>query len=144
MKHHGPAPLIEDHYHIRDLIERQEKRTDDRVRYQNQEKEKQERESVIREAPFVKLEEFWCDTCKEDFKGVAFKDVEDDWTAEGQHIAFYKTKCFKGHTCIRLITDKHIDPYFVRSRFVSLDRGKYSRDVLQPFEEGFNMLFGKK
>ena len=137
-----PRPLTEDHYHIRELIEFQEKKASDRTYHRERAKEKEERDSLIRGVQVVVLTDFWCNTCKEDFKAQAIKEIEQDWNT-GENNAFYRTKCFKGHWCIRLITDKHKDGFWTKSKAVALDRGKHHNDTLQPHETGFNMLYKK-
>lgn len=143
MAKHEPKPLIEHHYHIQDLIDMQEKRTQDRIYHREKEKEREDRESTLADSKPVQVTDFWCSVCKEDFKSVSQRQIEDDWSKDGQRIAFYKTKCFHGHWCIRLITDKFADGYWTRSRRVAQDRGKHHNDTIQPFEEGFNLLYGK-
>ena len=140
---HIPRPEIERHYHIKSLIESQEKRVEDRNYHREKQKTKDEREDLIKDAkPYVQTD-FWCDTCKEDFKAQAIKEIEEDWNGNGRN-AFYKTKCFKGHWCIRLITDRHKDAYWFKSRAVLKDQGEHYADTLQPFETNFNLLYGKK
>lgn len=140
---HVPRPLVESHYHIRMLIEGQEKKAEDRTYHLNKAKTKAERQDLINDAkPFVATE-FWCETCGIDFRAQAVKEVEIDWSNPNQFIAFYKTKCFEGHWCIRLITDKERDGYWVRSRAVHRDRGVHYKDTIQPHETGFNMLYKK-
>ncbi len=141
---HVPRPDIEQHYHIRELIERQEKRSNDRSYHQEQAKLKAERQDLIKDNDLVKVVDFWCHKCKKDFKGVAQKQEEVDWSNVNQTIAFYKTKCFKGHWCIRLITDKNQDPFWRQSRFVRKDRENHTLELLQPFEEGYHLLYGKQ
>lgn len=141
---HTPRPEIERHYHIKELIERQEKRTEDRQYHRNRAKEKEERDKIIQDAkPYLRTD-FWCERCNKDFIAFAHKQVEVDWSCPSQNIAFYKTKCRKGHWCIRLITDKHRDGYWSKSRNVARDRGKHYADTIQPFQTGFNLLYGKK
>lgn len=139
-----PRPEIEYHYHIKDLIEGQEKRANDRNYHRAQAKTRAEREELIRDNRQVEKVSFWCEKCKEDFEGIAQKQEEMDWANENQQIAFYKTKCFKNHWVMRFITDKHSDPYWFRSRFVRKDRENHTADLLQPFEEGYQLLFGRK
>lgn len=139
---HTPHPLVEDHYHIRTLIEAQEKRSADRTYHRNRIKESEERESLIADSQQVIETDFWCDKCG-DFKGQAIKQIELDWT-NSTRIAFYKTKCFKGHWCTRLITDKHKDRFWQRSKLVALDRGNHFTDTVQPWETNFNLLYGKR
>lgn len=139
-----PHPTIEDHFHIQELINGQEKRSEDREFHRNRIKALEEREDLIKDSKPVTLTDFWCDTCKKDFKSQAIRQVELDWSNTSQRVAFYKTKCFKGHWCIRLITDKHKDGFFVKSRFMSLDRGNHFDDTVQPNETNFNLLYGKK
>jgi len=139
-----PRPLVEEHYHIRMLFESQEKRAADRTSHRDREKAREERESDIKAAKGKELKAFWCDTCKTDFLAEALKEVEVDWSNPAQNIAFYRTKCFKGHWCQRLITDTHKDNYFFRSKKVCQDRGKYSADIVQPWETNYQLLYGRK
>lgn len=138
-----PRPEIEQHWHIRELIETQERRSDDRTYHRDRIKALEERKKLIQEAKSVTLTDFWCNRCKKDFKSLAYKQVEQDWNAN-QEIAFYKTKHFCGSWCIRLITDKLKDGFWVRSRFLALDRGNHFADTIQPHETGFNLLYGRK
>lgn len=137
-----PRPEVEHHHHIRELIERQEVRAADRTDWKNRVAERGELDKLIRETPQVTQLEFWCDHCKKDFIAVAQLQVEDDWTSVGR-IASYRTKCFKGHWCARLVTDKQRDPYWWKSKKVRTDRARHATDMTQPFEDGFNMLYGK-
>ncbi len=144
MSKYGPKPLVEEHHHIQDLIDRQQKRADDRTYHRNQDKQKSERNDLIKEAKIVIVTDFWCEMCKKDFKSMAIKQIEIDWSCSEQNIAFYKTKCECGKWCIRLITDKERDAFWFRSKLVALDRGNHFADIIQPFETGFNLLYGKK
>lgn len=140
----GPKPLVEEHYHIDDLISAQERRSDDRTYHRERKAQLEENAKLIAsDADFV-LKEFWCNTCQLDFVSETVKQVEDDWNCPGHQIAFYRTKCFKGHWCIRLITDRFLDGYFMRSKHLARDRAKHYQDTLQPFQDGYNLLFGKK
>jgi hypothetical protein len=139
-----PRPNVEHHYHIRELIERQEKRSDDREYHRNKQKEKEERDELIRDSKPLDVKDFYCRPCDDDFKGQAVKQVEVDWTNPLQNIAFYKSKCFKGHWCIRLVTDRHRDIYFFKSKHVATDRGKHYNDLVQPYQDGYNLLYGKR
>lgn len=138
---HTPHPLVEDHYHIRHLIYSQEKRVQDRIYHKRRLELAYEHEEDIKKYPAICLLDFWCDKCKEDFTANTAKQTQDDW--HGREIAFYKTKCWKGHWCIRHITDRLRDPYFIKSKKIIKDREKYNYDTLQPYEDGFNMVYGK-
>ena len=141
---HIPRPNVEEHYHIRELIERQDKRAQDRTLHRDREKEREERATLIASNKIKETVDFHCSRCSDDFKGEAIKQVEVDWSNETQHIAFYKTKCFCGKWCIRLITDRHKDAYWFKSKNVARDRGRHHGDILQPFETGYNLLYGKR
>lgn len=143
MKNYNPKPLTEEHWHIQDLIDAQEKRVDDREYHRNKAKLAQERMDLIKDAAAKQLTAFWCETCEDDFLAEAIKEVEIDWSCPTQYIAFYRTKCFTGHWCMRLITDKHKDAYWFKSKRVKADQGKHYKDTIQPFETGFNMLYKK-
>jgi hypothetical protein len=138
-----PRPLVENHYHIRELIERQEQRSADRTYHRDKEKQSYERDDEIRDAKFMVATDFWCHHCRQDFKSVVVKQVEVDWSNTKQRIAFYKAKCDAGHWCIRLITDKNRDGFWVRSKAVARDMGEHFADTLQPHQTGFNMLYKK-
>ena len=139
-----PHPLIEDHFNIQDLINAQEKRSADREYHRNRIKSLEDRDGYITDSKAFTLTDFWCNECQKDFKAQAIKQIELDWTNSGQRIAFYKTKCFRGHWCIRLITDRHKDGFWQRSKLVALDRGNHYADTVQPHETGFQILYGKK
>lgn len=139
-----PRPEIENHYHIRELIERQEKRTDDRNYHRNKGKLAEERNDLIKDAEPYGQKEFYCEPCKEDFLAHAIKEVETDWSCLTQSIAFYRTKHWCGTWCMRLVTDRHRDSYWFKSLKVARDRGKHSLDTIQPHETNFQLLYGKR
>lgn len=141
---HIPHPLVEDHYHIRELIDSQEKRSADRQYHKDRIKNLEERETTLLDSKEFALTDFYCERCGKDFKAQAVRQIEVDWNNPSQSIAFYKTKCYQEHWCIRLITDKHKDGFFSKSRLVAMDRGNHFNDTLQPYETGFNMLYGKR
>lgn len=140
-----PVPTVEEHYHIRDLIARQEARTADRNDHREREKAKLERMADMRDAKPVTITDFYCEQCRKDFKSHAVLHVEHDWNCEGQLIAFYKAKCRTcTKWCMRLVLDKHKDTFYFRSKAVHVDRGKHHEDLIQPHETGFNLLYGKR
>lgn len=140
---YGPKPLVEDHYHIQELIDAQEKRIYDRTTYRDRDKLNAEREDMIKEAQLVVVTDFWCQKCRKDFKSMSIKESYIDWTNSTQRIAFYRSKCDKGHWCIRLITDRQRDGFWVRSKLCALDKGNHQLDLVQPHETGYYMLYGK-
>ena len=139
-----PRPDIEQHPHIRKLIERQEKKSDDRTRHRNSNKEIAERQEEIDKAKPHDVIEFFCTHCQEDFAHLAHKQVETDWSNTNQKIAFYKGKHDCGYWAIRHITDKFMDAYWFESLQVARDRGEHHDSLLQPFESGYQLLFGRK
>jgi len=141
---YDPKPLLEEHYHIQELIERQEKRTEDRNYHRNIQKEKVENINLIKDAKLVDVLPFYCSDCKKDFVSMTIKQFEIDWSNSNQYIAYYKTKCDCGKWCIRHITDKFKDAYWFKSKKVSKDRGVHFADTIQPYESNFNLLYGKK
>ena len=138
-----PHPQIEDHYYIQELINRQEKRVKERNLNRERIKNLEERNDEINKASNIIMHNFWCDKCKKDFKATAIKQVEEDWNAN-QYIAFYKTKCFNSHWCMRLITDKIKDTFLFKSKLLALDRGNHFNDIVQSHETNYNLLYGKK
>ncbi len=144
MEKHAPKPLIEEHYHIQELVDRQEKRTSDRNYHREKAKDREERNDLIKDSKPVALTDFWCESCAKDFKSVAIKQIEVDWSCPTQSIAFYKTKCYCGKWCIRLVTDRHKDAFWSKSKLMALDRGNHYADTIQPYETNFNLLYGKR
>lgn len=144
MAYIGPKPLIEEHYHIDELIRTQEKRSNERTYYREKQKALEDRQSLIDGSMMVVATGFHCIRCHEDFKQGSVLQVEIDWSNIRQNIAFYRGKhktC--GRWAMRCVTDKARDGYWQRSRAVALERGKYHNDILQPFETGFNLVWGK-
>lgn len=137
---HEPRPEIEYHYHIKDLIEGQEKRTADRNYHRQVAKDREERQKEIEDAKDVEIKPFWCKRCEVDFNAVTEKEI-DSWSES----AWYKTKhkpC--GTWCVRFITDKWRDAYWTRSKLLARDRDKHFADTIQPYETNFNLLYGKR
>lgn len=139
---HTPRPTVEYHPHIQHLIETQDKRAKARTEFREKEKIKQEREDLIKDSKPFAVVEFWCEKCKKDFIAQTVREItQNPYSSERD--AFYRTKHWCGSWCIRYITDREHDPYWYRSRKVRADRRRYRNDVLQPFESGYNLLYGK-
>lgn len=139
-----PRPLIEDHYHIRELIERQERRAEDRNDYRQRQKNSEERVHTLNDSKLCTVTDFWCKFCEKDFKAQSIREIQTDWTNPSQQIAFYRTKHFCGTWCMRLITDRHRDAFWTRSKLARSDQGQHYADTLQPFETGYEMLYSRK
>jgi len=135
----NPHPLVEDHYYIQELINAQQKRSEERTKWQNEKKSLEEFDKFIGGFKDIELLDFWCSHCERDFTGRAKKQI-DSW----DRIAYYKIKHRCGTWCIRHITDRFRDNYFFRSKKVAYDRAINSREMLQSFETGYNMMYGKK
>lgn len=139
-----PRPQIEEHYHIRELIERQEKRAADRNDYREREKQNAERSHLIKDTVRMTLTDFWCEQCKKDFRAQAVRLDEIDWNNTAQLISFYKTKHWCGAWCVRLVTDKEKDGFWIRSRRMALDQGNHFADTIQPFQTNYELLYSNK
>lgn len=135
-----PKLLIEEHYQISPLIERQERHVEERERNKRRLEEKEETFKIIKDAPNQTMTEFWCKTCKKDYLAICRKQV-DAWS---NLTAFYKTKHSCGNWGIRFITDRNKDPYWFKSKKVKRDQVDNYQAVIQPWQTGFNMLYGKK
>lgn len=135
---HIPHPEVENHYHIRDLINAQEKRAKERTQWQNQKKQEDSFLKGIKDFKDIELLDFYCPRCNHDFIARAKKQI-DSWG----EVAYYKTKHRCGTWSIRHITDRFRDNYFFRSKKVAYDRFVNRNELKQSFETGFNMLYGK-
>lgn len=141
---HSPRPDIEYHHHIQELIESQDKRVRDRQMHRDRQVIVEDREKEIASTKPKETLPFWCRKCKLDFVAETIRETERDWGDPKMRIAFYRTKCFKGHWCIRLAVDKWFDPYWRLSRRARADQGKHALDIIQPFESGYELLYGHK
>ena len=135
-----PKPLVEEHYHIQELIDSQEKRVEDRNRTRAIEKQRDDTLKYIAGFKDTELLDFYCDDCNREFVARAKKHV-DNWN---NNIAYYKIKHTCGKWCMRHITDRFRDKYFFKSRRLAKDRVDMFNDTLQSFQTGFNMVYGKK
>lgn len=133
-----PHPLVEDHYSIRNLINAQEKRRDDRERHRNIDKKRDEDLKDIAGFKDIETLDFYCDKCDREFVGRAKKQI-DNW----QNIAYYKIKHRCGNWCLRHITDRFRDKYFFKSKKLARERYNGFNDTLQPFQSGYKMLYKK-
>lgn len=141
---HTPRPLVEDHHHIRELIEGQERIAADRQWHRDNESANQDRAKELASLERRQVMPFWCRLCARELHAETILEVERGWENPDVPVAFYRTKCEAGHWCIRHGLDKGRDPYFERSRSVARDRGEHAADVLQPWESGYDMLYGRK
>lgn len=85
---------------------------------------------------------FYCKECKKDyFPKRVVKVEQNDWNTGGK-FRFWRSKhC--GVWNARLISQKIHDKFFIKSPSVCRDRRINKNDLIQPFETGFNMLYGK-
>lgn len=87
---------------------------------------------------------YFCTDCNKEYvRNRAFKVEEDDWITGGK-FRYWKTKHTCGKWCIRYISQKTKDPFFRLSPSLKIDRSKHYKDLLQPSQTGFSMLYGKK
>ena len=138
MKYRPLAP-VEHHYHIQELIEGQEKRSAERTRFQQIEKERYEHENNLATYKDIETLDFYCENCDMEFVARAKKQI-DSWEA----IAYYKIKHRCGKWCIRHITHRFRDKYFFKSRQLARERADRTLDTIQPFENNYNLVYGKK
>lgn len=85
---------------------------------------------------------FYCKVCKKDYFPMRVVKVEqNDWNTGGV-FRFWRSKhC--GTWNVRLISQKIKDKFFIKSPSVCRDRRLHKNDLIQPFETGFNLLYGK-
>jgi len=134
----------DEHEHIKSLKARATRRAKDREAYRKSKNIELDREKTISEAPQEVVKDFWCDDCKLDVSLVAYKCIENDWTNKGQRIAYHGSQCPCGAILKRRISDSWSDPYFTQSFFLKKERIKHQKDILQPHETGYQMLYGNK
>jgi hypothetical protein len=122
----------------RNLTRRQNEREEAEAR----EKARYARETLVKGVPYAIQTDFWCRTCELDFNRTGLKVVRTAFDS-GLLCAWYATRCEKCYTtCIRFITDKHLDPYYHDSEMLRVQRIAQSRDMLQPGDPGFQTYYG--
>lgn len=115
-----------------------------REQFREIDKIKSERDKLINSASQTLPNcNFFCLTCSKDFVATGVKCVESDWTDASQRIAYYKGKCPQGHKAIRRITDKQLDPYFIKSNQLKRERINHKRALLQKNDYGFRVLYNQ-
>lgn len=124
------------------LKKRIEGNREERARYQAIYDQLQDRTREIVDAKDKMINTFWCDTCKADFTGRAYKVVRK--MPKKMPIAWYVGFCPARHKCIKRITEKPNDPYYMRSYIVKRDRARHADDLLTPNDPRFWLLYGHK
>lgn len=100
----------------------------------------EERTREIVDAKQVLRMSFWCEDCSADFNARATKIVRKH---PGKlPIAWWVAFCPVRHKCIRRITDKINDKYYLQSLVVRRDRAKFADDLLTPDHHRFWLLYG--
>lgn len=88
---------------------------------------------------------YYCTKCKKEYSmNRAFKVSEIDWIRDSI-FRYWRTKHKQcGTWNKRFITDKAKDPFWRLSPTIKQDRSKHYKDMIQPSETGFSMLYGSK
>jgi len=80
---------------------------------------------------------FWCKICSLDLDLEAEKvSVMGD--------EYFRAKCKRGHKLVRYITTKSDDPYYHLSKKMRIQRQQFSKDLIQPGQEGFQLIYKKE
>lgn len=87
----------------------------------------------------VKAYDFWCDECEVDFTQEGYKTVHRLF---GDPIVAYRTEHECGNECIRLMTHRDHDDYYIRSDKIQEQRNQYETEFLMHEQYGFNTLYG--
>ena len=80
---------------------------------------------------------FWCDRCELDFEAPGYRTGYSLQGGAEWFVGFDP----RGHKAIRYITEKHLDPYFRKSRNLKEQRVHYRKDLLQPGQRGFKQTY---
>ncbi len=131
---------IEEHYDYQKLVKVLEKQYDERDLIKK-------REAIRAEFDIdddIPASIFHCSNCSKDyFPRVVYKIAEDDWNTK-QTFRYWKSKCSCGQWNKRFITQKAHDPFYKYSTTIKRDRAMNYKDLIQPNERGFSMLYGHK
>lgn len=80
---------------------------------------------------------FWCQYCHLDWKLVAVRQFRNSILGTG-----WMARCPEcDRNLFRLINDAANDPYYRRSKNTRADRRRYARDLLQPGDPMFDIIY---
>ena len=122
------------------LADYAERKMSEMNRIEKNHEESNERERGIAKADEFSVMDFWCRKCRKERTGLGQKVVVN-WN--GEPSAWYESwgLC---HRLRRQITDKLTDPYWKESPKLKKERVTYFKDMLQPGQEGFDLLYSNK
>lgn len=123
------------------LIRRIEANRDLRARVKRREEDYNSQIKTVREAADVTRLDFWCNHCRQDFTGTAYK--REGWVGAWP-TAWYVAKCKCGKEAIRRITDKSKDAYFRNSKNIKFQRVRSFNDMLTPADDLFKIIYPKE
>lgn len=87
---------------------------------------------------------FYCKECDKDYvPNRIYKREVQDWNTEIP-FRYWKARCHCDKWNTRLITDKVKDIFFVKSPTIKRERRLRKKDILQPQDTGYQMLYGNK
>ena len=136
-----------------------QRKQEERERYEQQAKKRDERAREISDAKQIALMEFWC-SVHGDFSVLSHKEVLHDYstipttllarytpipTAIAKFYNHRRRSVSFGKPCKRVyryITDKHLDPYYRDSEMIQRQRVDFERDLIQPWDPRFKLLYG--
>lgn len=115
----------------------QEELKKDRTKRKADYKKRRAQEAYIK-LPYEAKHEFFCTACDEDFVAPAWKVWND------RHgMGFWRSFCYNCESpVVRYITHKNLDPYYHLSKKVRLMQSTYAKDIIQPGQYGFKLLYG--
>jgi hypothetical protein len=133
--------MIEEHYDYQKLVKVIDKQYEERDLIK-------QREAIRKEFDIdddIPAELFHCPTEGKDYRPrVVFKIEEPDWNT-GQTFRYWKSKCKDcGQWNKRFITQKYKDPFYLQSTTIRKDKSNNYKDLIQPEEKGYTMLYGHK
>ena len=123
------------------LIDRVERRKEERKRISWRESEYKDHIKAIKEASGVANMSFWCNTCKRDYDTLGVRRVGQ---AGLWPVAWYVGKCGCGSENIRRVTDKSKDLYYFRSKMIRFQRASMALDLLNPDDPLFPVIYSKQ
>ena len=121
------------------LINRYDEARAKRLKKEEEERPIKEQIDAIIEAPRFSTIDFWCNKCKKDCSGTAYRQIRT--LPHRLPIAWYMGFCPKGHKLIRRITDKLCDPYYFQSIMIKRQRMEYADLLLTPDNPKFKEIY---
>ena len=90
----------------------------------------------------IKTISFWCNKCEIDQENTYREKIA---RYRSGVVKWNESRCVLcENKIIRYITERHLDPYFYKSKKVKIERIQHEKDLIQPSDPRFKKLYPKE